>query len=349
MPDQILVPESVLREKVTAALKGAGADDDSAAGCTRALLYASRMGFDSHGVRLTAHYVAMLRAGRINPRPNRRVRRTGPSTAMIDADDGLGHAATYAAMDLACGLARESGIGAVGVFRSSHFGAGGAYAVAGADSGYLALVTTNTDSVVAPHGGSRAFHGTNPLAVAAPVTGRRPWLLEMATSSMPYNRVVLARAAGVPLPAGVAADGQGNPTVDPAEAQMLLPLGGIDFGYKGAGLAGLVTIFSAALTGGTLDPDMIPMFQTQNFHTPRNLGHFCLALDPERFVGRAAYDRAMGRYLTRLRAVRPRPGERVLAPGDREWETEANRARAGIPVDSTTAKFLSVDGAARCP
>jgi LDH2 family malate/lactate/ureidoglycolate dehydrogenase len=343
MPDQIFVPESILREKVIAALKGAGADDESAQGCTRALLYASRVGCDSHGVRLTSHYAAMLRSGRINPRPQRQVRRTGPGTAMIDADDGLGHAAAYAAMRLACGLAQENGIGAVGVFRSSHFGAGGAYAVAGADSGFIALVTTNTDSVVVPHGGRRAFYGSNPIAVAAPVAGQRPWLLDIATSSVPFNRVVLARTAGRPLPADVAADAEGNPTVDASKAQMLLPLGGAAYGYKGAGLAGLVTILSAALTGGTLDPDMIPMFQTTDFHTPRNLGHFCVAIDPDRFVGRAAYERAMVRYLTLLRSVPPNAGERVMAPGDREWETEVNRAQTGIPIDPATAKYFCLD------
>ena len=115
----------------------------------------------------------------------------------------------------------------------------------------------------------------------------------------------------------------GAPTRDPAQADMLLPLGGADFGYKGAGLAGLVTLLSAVLTGGTLDHEMRPMFRTDDFHSPRNLGHFCLAIDPDRFVGRAAYDDAMARYLAALRAMPARAGERVLAPGDREWETEA--------------------------
>ena len=66
------------------------------------MLHASRLGIDSHGVRLTAHYVAMMRSGRINPRPQRKVHNTGAAVAMIDADNGLGHAAAYAAMELAC-------------------------------------------------------------------------------------------------------------------------------------------------------------------------------------------------------------------------------------------------------
>jgi ureidoglycolate dehydrogenase (NAD+) len=342
MADLIHVPEEVLRERVRAALAAGGADEHSADACTRALLHASRIGIDSHGVRLTAHYVTMMRAGRINPRPQRTVRNTGIAVAMIDADNGLGHASAYAAIELACELAYTAGIGAVGVAHSSHFGAAGAYALAGAESGLIALATTNTDSLVALHGGRGPFHGTNPIAVAAPVPGQKPWLMDLATSAIPFNRVALARTLGDILPEGVAADAAGAPTRNPAAADMLLPLGGADFGYKGAGLAGLVSLLSAVLTGGTLDHGMRPMFRTDDFTTPRNLGHFCLAIDPDRFVGRSAYDAAMARYLAALRAIPPRPGDRVLAPGDREWATEAERSRTGIPIDAETARFLGV-------
>jgi ureidoglycolate dehydrogenase (NAD+) len=339
MPELVHVPETLVRERVLAALTDAGADAPSAQACTRAMLHASRLGIDSHGVRLTAHYVAVMQSGRVNRRPNMRLRETAAGTAMLDADNGLGHAAGYTAMQLACERAQAVGIGAVGVVASSHFGAAGAYALAGAEAGYVAFATTNADSLVGLHGGKGAFHGTNPLAVAAPVPDQKPWLLDLATSSIPFNRVLLARTLGLTLPEGTAADADGVPTRNADEAAMLLPLGGSDYGYKGAGLAGLATLFAAVLTGGALDPDMLPMFR-RDVSTPRNLGHFCLAIDPDRFVGRAAYEQAIARYLTALRSMPARVGERVLAPGDREWETEALRAQTGIPIDPETAAFL---------
>jgi LDH2 family malate/lactate/ureidoglycolate dehydrogenase len=123
---------------------------------------------------------------------------------------------------------------------------------------------------------------------------------------------------------------------------MLLPLGGTDFGFKGAGLAGLVTLLCAVLTGTTLDHAMIPMTGSDDFTTPRNMGHFCLALDPARFAGREMYEAAMMRYLADLRGSAARPGERVMAPGDREWAVEDERRRNGIPVDRETAAFLAL-------
>lgn len=342
MTETIRVDSSVLEAATLAALTAAGADDASAAAATRAMMHASRLGIDSHGVRLAAHYAKVLQTGRVNPRPTLLVRRTGPATAVLDADDGLGHHAAYAAMDLAVEIAREAGAGVVGVVRSSHYGAAGAYALAGAEAGLVALSFTNTNAAVALHGGAAPFHGTNPIAAAAPAPGQRPWLLDLATSSIPLNRVFLYRTLGLPLPEGVAADEAGMPTRDPAAVSMLLPLGGADFGFKGAGLAGLVTLLCAVLTGTTLDHAMIRMTGTDDYATPRNMGHFCLALDPARFAGRQAYEAAITRYLADLRGGPGRSGEQVMAPGDREWAVEAERLRDGIPVDRETAAFLAL-------
>jgi LDH2 family malate/lactate/ureidoglycolate dehydrogenase len=342
MTEVIHVPVERLRERVNAALRAGGADDPSADSTTRALMHASCLGIDSHGARLTPHYVKMMQSGRVNPRPKFRVERQGSGTAILDADNGLGHGAAYAGMSLACEIAQKAGAGAVGIVASSHFGAAGAYALSGAEAGFVAFVTTNSDSGVALHGSATPFHGTNPFAVAAPVRGHKPWLLDLATSSIPFNRVALFRSLNRPLPEGVAADRSGSPTTDPAVADMLLPLGGVDFGYKGAGLAGLATVLSAVLTGTTLDQEMIPMYRTDDFRTPRNIGHFCLALNAEQFAGRAAFDEAMTRYLSALRAVPARPGQKVMAPGDREWATETERRRSGIPVDRETAEFLGI-------
>src|SRR5688500_18767775 len=85
------VDASVLEERTLAALREAGANEPSARAAVRALMHASRIGVDSHGVRLVAHYARALRGGQINGAPQIAVRRTGPAAALVDADDGLGH------------------------------------------------------------------------------------------------------------------------------------------------------------------------------------------------------------------------------------------------------------------
>jgi len=338
----ILVPASELEQRVLGELTRAGASQASANAAVRALMHASLLGVDSHGVRLTEHYCRMMAGGRINRNPQITVRRTAAGSAMLNGDDGLGHYAAYKAVDLGMEIAGEHGIAGVGIEHSSHLGAAGAYAVAGAERGFVTFVTTNTDSMVALFDGAERFHGTNPLAFAAPVPNSRPWLLDMATSSIPMNRVLLHRSLGKELPAGVAADAEGNPTRDPDAAEMLLPLGGEEYGYKGAGLAGVATLFSALLTGTTLDPDFIPMYGTDNDHDPRNMGHYVIVIDPAKFVGAELFGQAIHGYLASLRAAPARPGRSIMAPGDREWAEAERRAANGIPIDPDTARFLKV-------
>jgi ureidoglycolate dehydrogenase (NAD+) len=335
--------EARVREKVEARLSAVGTSAESRAAAIRAMIHASLVGVDSHGVRLTAHYCRMLEGGRLNKTPQLKVEKRGAGSAMVDGDDGLGHYATYKAVEVGMELAREAGVGAVGIRHSSHLGAAGAYALAGAEAGFVTFATTNTDSIVALHDGAQKFHGTNPLAFAAPVPGGKPWLLDMATSSIPLNRVMLHRSLDKDLPQGVAATDEGHPTTNPHEAEMLIPLGGVDYGYKGAGLAGVATLFSALLTGTTLDPDFIPMYGSSDISTPRNMGHFVLVIDPDKFAGREIFGAAILSYLGALRGSSVRAGaERVMAPGDREWEEMDRRKAEGIPLDPDTVEFLGL-------
>ncbi|GBR00923.1 Ldh family oxidoreductase [Asaia lannensis] len=336
-------PATRLAEACQARLVAAGARPEDAAQTVRAMMHASRLGTDSHGVRLIGYYVDMLEKGGVNPRPQRVFTQTAPATGRLDADFGLAHAASYEAMDEAIALARHAGIGAVTVHHSTHYGAGGAYALAAAEKGFVSLVLSNSDPAVALSGGRTPFHGTNPIAMAAPVRDRAPWLLDMATSSIPFNRVKLYRSLGLPLPPEVALDEQGHPTLDASQARFLQPLGGMAYGHKGAALAGLVTILSAILSGADPDPVMTSTAQAQQGHKPQNVGHIMVAFDPARFIGQDAFEAEMARYLDLLRNAPPaEPDLAVYAPGDKEWEEAALRAENGIPVDPDTERLLGL-------
>lgn len=324
--------ERFCREVLTAA----GADGESADAATRAMLHASRLGIDSHGVRLLQHYVTAMTRGRVNPAPRLTFQATAGAVATLDADDAHGARATYAAMAHATDLASSQGIGAVGIRRSSHFGPAGAYALAAAEAGLIGIAVCNSDSFVRLHDGAARFHGTNPIACAVPLGERRPWLLDMATSAIPYNRIQLYRSLGQALPATTCSDGQGEDTRDPEQAEMLAPLGG-EFGFKGAGLAGLVEVLSAVATGMNLSFEIAPM-AGPDFSTPRGLGAFVLALRPDAFVDRSTFEAGMRRYLDALRASPARSGAHVMAPGDREWAEADRRTAAGVPLDPVTAE-----------
>lgn len=315
------------------ALAAAGADQASADAATRALVTASRMGTDSHGLRLLPHYLKALEGGRVKGAPRMAFHRRLAATGSLDADDGLGHLAGYTAMEHAMAMAGEAGMGAVAVGNSSHFGAAGCYALAAAERGYIGMAFCNSDPFVLLHQGAAPFHGTNPIAFAAPVAGDAPYLLDMATSSIPWNRVQQYAAIGRELPDQVAADAAGRVTRTPAEVAALLPLGGSDFGFKGAGLGGMVEVLSSALAGMQNGFRLLPM-GGPDMEKPRGIGHFFLAIQPDAFVEEGTFGRCLADYLADLRSRPAIGGAEVLAPGDREWRCQARRDAEGIPLDT---------------
>ncbi|MEM0909112.1 MAG: Ldh family oxidoreductase, partial [Pseudomonadota bacterium] len=272
---------------VRGVLAGIGAGEATVDAVARVMMHGSLFGVDSHGVRLLPHYVKVMVGGRINIEPQLKYQSELAAVAVLDADDGHGALAAYSAMDKAVSLASTYGVGCVSIRNSSHFGAAGAFVLEAARQGMIGFATCNSDALVRLHDGAERFHGTNPLAWAVP-GGARPWFFDMATSAIPFNRVLLYRSLGWTLPHGTASDGAGIDTKDAESAEMLAPLGE-DFGFKGAGLAGVAEIFSAVLSGMRLSTELMPMMG-QDISTPRKLGAFVMALNPAAFGSRDEFD-----------------------------------------------------------
>lgn len=328
---EITIPSSRLIKLVSTALTTCGSTPEQAAAVAKALVSTSLRGVDSHGIRLLHHYLKALEGGRINSAPALTAKRTASGAAIVDADDGFGHFAGYRAVAEGCALACEVGIAGVSVINSSHFGAAGSYALEAADAGFLAFAFCNSDPFVLPHDAQAPFHGTNPIAFAAPVNGERPLLLDMATSIVPWNRIRDYELKGFTVPEDVGVDASGRMTTDPKAIAALLPFGGTQFGFKGAGLAAVMEVVSAALTGMGHCTQLLPM-AGPDMSTPRGLGQFYIIINPDMFVPRPLYEAGIKAYLADLRATPAKPGAKVLAPGDREWACLDTRSAEGIPV-----------------
>src|SRR5690242_15462765 len=268
-----------------AVLTSAGADPESAEATTGAMLHASLLGVDSHGIRLLPFYADCLRQGICKPKPSITASHPRRSAVLVDADGGLGHLPTYRAMDQACAIARDTAVGMGAVINSTHFGAAGAYTLAAANAGFIGFATCNSGAFVVPCGGRQPIHGTSPISLAAPLTGRAdPFLLDMATSSIPWNKVMRYRTEGLALPPDAALDAEGNSTTDPNRAVSLGPVGGAGFGYKGAALAGLTEVLGGMLTGMRLSIE-----QSGVLLADTRVGHFVMAIDPSTFVPAATF------------------------------------------------------------
>jgi LDH2 family malate/lactate/ureidoglycolate dehydrogenase len=328
-----------LQDWSAALLSAAGLEEDAAATVAETLVATSLRGVDSHGVARLPIYVERLRAGVLNPRPRPKVDRRDGAVAVVDGDAGPGQIAGLFATDLSVELAGSFGIGAVSVHSSNHYGAAGIYAARAARAGMIGLSTTNADPLAVPFGGARKALGTNPIAFAAPTDGG-VFVLDMATSQVAANKVFNARDEGRSIPEGWAVDESGAAITDPNEFYAVVPLGG----YKGYGLALMVEVLSGVLGGAGVTHGVAGLFA--NLEEPQGLGHFHLALDPERTVGRERFAAVLSGLLDELRKIPPAPGfEEVLVAGDPEERAERERSADGIPLpDALVEKLEALSG-----
>lgn len=320
-------PASELRDWGRRCLAAMRVPEADATVVADSLVQTSLWGVDSHGIARLPHYLNRLAHGSIDPCPDVRIERSAPAAAHVHGARGLGIVVAHRANRLAMDLAREAGVAAVGVSDSSHCGAVGLYSRAAAQCGLIGIALTHSDSIAAPYGGHAPFLGTNPLSIAVPRQDGPPVCLDMATTSIPWNRVMNARREGYALPAGVALDADGREATDPHAAHALLPLGGAEQGYKGYGLALMIELLCGPLNGNPYGPHISPMYR--QLDQPRRLGAFFIVIDPARFAGGPVLAATVARMAAELAA---QPGQPRM-PGDPEYAAEAARRRTGIPVD----------------
>jgi len=308
----------------------------------------SLRGVDSHGVRLMPMYLADFESGKVNANPKFSFAKTGASSGVLDADHGPGITAGTLAMEKAVALAKKTGIGAVCVKNSTHFAAASIYGLVAARNGMIGLVLSQTDPLVIPYGGRRAFLGTNPICFTAPCANGEPFCFDMATSIVARNTVRSYGERGKMLEPGWAVDTKGNPTVDPAKAVAFLPFGG----HKGYGLALVVEILCACLCGMPFGPNVKNKKQ-EDPDTRWGYGQFFLAINPEKFAGSASFQKNLTALLKALRNEPAADGvEKVRVAGDIQNETFRKRAKEGIPLsqaDFENVRAIAKKYKIRCP
>ncbi len=299
------------------------------------LVESNLRGVDSHGIVRLPHYATRLRNGTIRPRPNLSVQRTGPSSAMLEGDAGMGQLVAVRAMQEAIALARETGIGAVGARNSSHCGACAYFVQLAVKAGMVGVALTHTDSIMVPPGMKNIFLGSNPIAFGAPGGSEPSVIIDMSTTHAAWGKVLVARQEGKPIPPDWGVDSNGRATTDASQVVGLAPTGG----HKGYALALMIEILCAHLTGVPFGKHVTKMYG--ELDKPRNLGHFMLALDVARFTDPEVFRSQLDLLVRDIRAQDPAdPARPPLAPGDPERLTAARRARDGVPLpDSLVAEL----------
>ncbi|MFD2830938.1 ureidoglycolate dehydrogenase [Corticicoccus populi] len=312
-----------------------GVEEDISETIADVLTHANLRGVDSHGVLRVSHYINRLRKGGINPSPDYDIQKTSSSTYTFDGDNGFGHHISKEAMKTAVTSAKNEGVGAVAVKNSSHCGALSYFVEQAANEDLIGIAMTHTDKIVTPYGSSEAFFGTNPIAFAFPAREENSVILDFATSTVALGKILDAKERGVSIPESWGVDKNGHPTESPDEVISLSPFGG----PKGYGLAMVVEIFSALLTGAAFGPHVSKMYG--DYDKNRELGHFFMAVDPSKFLPVEMFTSRLDQMIREIRNTAPAKGiEQVYVPGDIEMLTASKRKADGIPLPDSVMNFI---------
>lgn len=335
---------------MTAVLEKLGLPENEARLCSDVLLESDRRGIESHGCnRFKPIYVDRIKAGILNPTTKIDILRETPTTAVLDANDGMGMVVSKKAMDMCIEKARTYGMGMVAVRNSSHYGIAGYWAGLAAKENMIGITGTNARPSIAPTFGVENMMGTNPLTFAMPTDEPFPFMLDCATSITQNGKIEYYARIGHDTPEGMVIDRNGETMTDSAQIlkdmrsgkAALTPLGGIGEalgGYKGYGYAAVVEILSAALQSGIFLRALDGKDENGNAR-PYHLGHFFMAIDTEAFMGADAFKKTCGDILRDLRNSQKAPGQdRIYTAGEKEYDVWMYRKDKGVPITEAVQK-----------
>lgn len=328
----------------------------SAMGCVRkdavvaaeVLNKADLRGVDSHGVARLSGYCRLWEKKRLHTTPNMKIVHETPSTAVLDADLGLGLVAAQKGMNVAVEKAKIVGSGWVAIKNSNHFGIAAAHSMIALEHDMIGFAMTNASPLVAPTFSKEQLLGTNPISVTIPAEKYPSLVIDMATTPGANGKLEVLRRAGKNAPKGWVQDKDGVPTEDVEilkKGGAMLPLGTdrLHGSHKGYCLGAWVDIFSGVLSGANYGP-WVPPFVAfldplQNL-VGSGLGHFVGAWRVDAFRPVAEFKENMDKWIQTFLDAKPVGDKKVLIPGMPEQETQKERLEYGIPLQEEVYKDL---------
>lgn len=348
---QLHLPVDQLKSFMAACFRAVGVPEKDVTIIVDVLIRSDLRGIESHGIGRLKMYIDRIREGIIEPVTRYSILRESAGSALIDGHNGMGHVIAYHAMQLAMNKAKQTGIAAVSVTNSSHFGIAGYYPLMAVEQGMAGFTVTNARPSIAPTFGCDPMLGTNPIAFAVPTDEACPFVLDMATSIVQRGKIEVLDREAKPVPPGLAVDRQGQSVLDAPQllkmfgnkAASLLPLGGIgeDYaGYKGYGLAMMVEILSAAFSAGPFCWGVSGVDE-QGKNIPHRLGHFFMAMDISHFVDLSTFKKIVGDLVREMRTSAKLPGQnRIYSAGEKEYLMEQRIPQTGVPINAELKKMM---------
>ncbi len=318
-------------------LINAGLPEERSRVVAETLVEADLMGHTTHGLALLPAYLNELETGAMTKYGEPEVVRDLGATVIWDGGYLPGPWLLHQAIGLAIRRAGEHPVVTIVIRKSHHIACLAAYLERVTQQGLILLLSCSdpANKTVAPYGGLHAVYSPNPIAAGIPTSGD-PILFDISTAATANGQVVQKYQACVLLPAPWLLDRHGQATADPAAffddpPATILPLGGLDTGYKGFALGLLVEALTNGLSG---------YGRAEN---PARWGASVMlqVINPEAFGGAGYLKKEMTRLVEACLAVPAMPGGApVRIPGSKALALKQAQTEHGVALPAAVVRAL---------
>jgi LDH2 family malate/lactate/ureidoglycolate dehydrogenase len=313
-------------------LERAGLSRERGAAVAQTLVDADLMGHTTHGLQLLESYLREIEKGTMTLSGDPETIADRGAAVVWDGHYLPGPWLVTKAMDLALARIKEHPVVTAVIRRSHHIGCLATYLPRATELGLVCLLMSSDPAVatVAPHGGIAGRYTPAPIAAGIPTDGD-PILIDMTVASTSNGLTQRLHKLGRRLPGPWVIDHEGRAGDDPVvlfgdNPGAILPLGGMDLGYKGFALGLLLEALTVALGG----------FGRADGPTQWGAGVFLQVIDPEAFSGLKRFKLETGWLAEACRNTPVRQGDPpVRLPGEKALARRAVQTVAGVELYPT--------------
>lgn len=309
-----------------------GLEEEKSAIVAEILLEADLMGHTTHGLQLLPAYVKALADGTMLNSGEPEVIRDAQSAITWNGKYLPGPWLVQKGIDLALKRIKDHPIVTVIIQQSHHIACLAAYMQKVAEKGLMIILSCSdpVNKTVAPFGGTKGVYSPNPIAAGIP-THAQPIILDVSMSVTSNANIKRSYDEGKRLPHPWLLDSQGEVTDNPSTfyddpPSTILPLGGMDSGYKGFALGILVEALTSALAGHGRAEE--PSKWTASV--------FIQIIDPAAFGGTEAFLK----QTQFLKDSCAGSSDQVRMPGERALNLRSEQLKTGIWLYPATVTAL---------
>ena len=310
-------------------------DAEKAHSTSEILVEADMMGHSTHGVRLLPNYVSDIEKGIMRVSGNYKIISEKKTIITIDGKLLPGIWLTQKGLKIGIKKAKDFGVSTVTIGNSHHNGALAAYLKNIVDEGFVAIIKSSVPSnaSVAPFGGTEPLFTPNPMAIGFP-TNNLPVIIDISASITTNNMIADKIANEQKFDFDCLLTSEGIPSNDPLVVKdkggTVLPVGGMEYGHKGYGLALGIEALSQGLSG----------FGRVDNPKSMNLSTFIQIIDPEFFSGLDEFKKQMSHTVSKAKNNKPIPGKTIYIPGERALMKRQKALKDGIFLNEVTKSSL---------